>query len=481
VVSAAKIVGAFFKRLGLEIKAVIDFLASLLDWGDVLNTQDHLIQVLDHTLDSFKGLVDRLPKNLAGHIADLQSRLGAPGAMNRPSLPAPQDHSSLGDHFGFLLDKLEAHLDFNLLPSDQVDVGSLQATLSSILDPLAGDLAALSAMCQSAGIASRITSPAALLASGPQAVLDLFQPLAATAIKFVGQVAIGVLAHAADVVSALRALIERPLPDIPVLTQFLKIVVFRGRHDVSPKSIFTLIAAAMLNVIYKLATDKTSVPFPRDDGAVDRAALSFGLSEDQQTRSRFAMVLQCMNVIANLAQALPAFGASSEFSAQRKKEGNIAACLSSKPGILSAVLSAPVGMFIENKLMLSEQVVQFVLNLVGALTTYWDCSLRVASSEEPSKWIRRATGLSGVCMVATAIVTDSIEINKKDADAGLAGFDMANQIISGANNCSAFIEDDATGCMVIGVTSALATGLGIANIIYSAKNPDAVLGKTDSD
>lgn len=245
--SAAMIAVEFFKRVGLTIKAVIEFLAALFDWDAILGIQSEIQTALNSHLSGFGGYIDELRPKLGGYMHDLDSKIDNLGSSGSPS-PAPsslvQGAMSVGGQFGYLMDKVLSYVGGSL--SIPLDLGLGDLPLPPM--PSDADVEAFVSTVMASPLVGALQDPSQLLSWSPETLLDIIKPLAKAGLTIMRFVVDGLLAITPTVVSAIHGILQQRI-SIPFLTDFIEIVVFRRRQQLSLLSLITLLAAAFKHVV----------------------------------------------------------------------------------------------------------------------------------------------------------------------------------------------------------------------------------------
>ena len=183
--SVARVVGEFFKRVGVEIKQVIDYLASLLDWSEVLTNQRAFQQMVSDGMNNLVTQLTTRRAELGRNLQNVQSLLadyaaGRVGPSQLPPPPPPDGRSglaSIGGHFGYLFDKLASSLSFLDVPT-----GLPLDALPSTSDALKQSLLVFATKLQSSQLGAAVRDPKTFVGLGIDGLLNLVFPLAGSAI-----------------------------------------------------------------------------------------------------------------------------------------------------------------------------------------------------------------------------------------------------------------------------------------------------------
>lgn len=448
--SAAMIAAAFIRRVGLTIKAVIDFLASLLDWGAILDIQADLKTKLDACWNGFPALVqqqrDALPGLLAP-IAALIANLGEGSGQGSGDSPAKSAVWEVGGQFGYLMGRLESALSSGL-QSAMSGLGGFGDTLASALGNAAEEIQSFTVALVSSPLAAALSDPAALLAMGAEAVLDLIRPLAAGALAIVTRVLDAVLSIAPAVASALRQVLQQRI-SIPLLTDFIELVVFRRKQELSLESLLTLVAAAFIHCAQALFSAASSLVSFGDSGEIDRLAV-------------LALILTLLQAILNGAAIYAGGPAADSLTA-----------IGSLFGLVTALVSPPHAVS-RDSFLIGEQWANWVLNLGASVVQLVD-GVRKASKMPDMKVLGKVSVACGTTILLVAISFNTAAMAKNYGDGHLASLNLGAQMTSGLNDIGPLAADEFQSALTI-ATSLASMGIGIETIRYSVNNPAAKLG-----
>ncbi|MBK7828278.1 hypothetical protein [Nannocystis sp.] len=449
--SAARLAVAFFKRVGVVIQAVIDFLAALFDWDAILAIQSDLKAMFDARWSGFAALIEDQRAALPGSIARLQAGLsessggGSGGGGGGSSIGA---FMALGGQFGYLMGRLES-----LLADAFKDVlsalGPVGEQIASVASAVAGEVQAFVQSVVASPLFAAVTDPGKLIGVGADAVMSLVRPFAAGALGVAAKVLDAVLAIAPMLASAIRQVLQQRI-SIPVLTDFIELVVFRRRQQLSLESLITLVTAAFLHCARTLFTAARELSFdagpeePIDPGAV------------------LAIVLSMMTIVVT-GSAISGGEASQD----------IAGAIGSIFGILGTLMTPPHSVP-QSSFFFPEQWACWGFNVLASVVQVAD-SQRAAGGLPSLGVLKGLSAYFGVCILATAGLWHGLGFTFGEGDRHLAGLDLGNQILSGLNDFSPLLPSKAAPAATI-ASCVVGIGLGVESIRYSVTYPDAQFG-----
>lgn len=456
--SAALMVGAFFQRVGLQIKQVIDFLASLFDWDAILQLQGQIQDALNDRLASFGSIVSQQRTALPGYLRTLESMIAglSSNAAEVPrALPGSMEISSIGGQFGYLMDKLTSAIGGLFgLPID-LGLGAVASFFSSLTGAVIGELEAFLAMFLSSPLCAALADPKKLIGLGPQALLALIKPLATAAIKVVAVVADAALAIAPPMMSGIQAALRQRI-SIPLLTDFIELVVFRNKQQLCLESLLTLMTAALTHIARKLG-----------DSLVG-GAVSFAVADDMQ---QAGSVLAWWSTVLTLIQALMAGWMTPSPPASTGWLSLV--------GFASVALSTPY-LTSGTSFRSVEQWLCWILNLISSLLSLLgtDRGLNAVNAicdpDVAKKAMARLTKACGVIIIGTGAVCNGLALSSNAGDTVLTKLDLSAQVIAGVSNLTADWEPS-TALGATAVLGLAAASIGATTWFYSNGHPDASL------
>lgn len=450
--SAAQIVGAFFVRVGLTIKAVIDFLASLFDWDAILRLQSDIKAALDRRWDAFDGLLasaraglpgllERCGAVLAGHDAQAPD-----AAADAP--PATRAVLEIGGQFGYLLGKLESAIFGGLGHIGIPGLAELADLLQTATHAVADELQALAQALAASPLGAALSDPTRLLSLGADAMLALVRPLAGAALSILAKIADAVLSIAPTIAGALRAILQQRLA-LPLLTDFIELVVFRGKQELSLESLLTLLTAAFMHVSRRLF-----------DAAGD---VSFAIVTTLQNESESAAYVTAFAFILATVQTTLAGVSVAVGGGGPGLDGSFL-------GFLGCLFSTPYT--VGGGDLGAEQWGTWIFNLVAATMQTADNLRGVDDLLHTQMTVCSAA--CGLAMVELAIILDARAIHRREGDTHLLALDLASQTVAGINNMGTVLPDAPARYMAL-ATNVAGLGLMSETYRYTTVNPDAKL------
>lgn len=238
-------------RAAMKVKEVVEFIIMmwLYNWTDILETQRYLADVVNAELDAFPQFATRMAEGADDLCDALRAAIAAPPRAPTARLEASRglDLGPLGDAFEFIYDRLLGGL------SALVPTGGGDDALDEQVDAM---LLRVQAVELPATAMSRLVGE-----TDPNAILDaLRDDFAVPMIEALrGGLAVGLAAEkrAAELV---KDMLNTRLY-IPVLTELIEVFIFRGRSELTPLTLVTLLAGAGYNNVYKLVTGSRRGPF----------------------------------------------------------------------------------------------------------------------------------------------------------------------------------------------------------------------------
>lgn len=287
---------SLFQKIGRAIGDVIDYIAELFDWGDILETAEVLLDTLRGAVATSRAASVKVFNFIEGAVRTFESDalelLGGSGVV-----PAIAAESSAGDHkddeapepgslFDFLLsllpDSIEESIRALLAVFDPV--GDLVKSVWSRLPALA---AGVREEFNDPALQASLADPARFFDSDPADWLALARLL----VKVVANTAALAVDLAGDLLDAVFASFLRLIDlriNIPVLTAFLEDNVLAGK-TLTVGRLLCLLLAIPTTVAYKAVTGKKTGPFAASalnfaesswltDSVKERAKRMFGMA-----------------------------------------------------------------------------------------------------------------------------------------------------------------------------------------------------------
>jgi hypothetical protein len=464
--SAAMVTGAFFQRVGLEIKAVIDFLAALFDWDAILKLQATLQKTIDDRVAAFPGRISAQRAQLSDRFKSLETTLASLGSEgNSPgqiSSPAPADASGIGGQFGWLLDKIESYLFGNLGLSPDLGLSAILSLLPLPTGPVATGLSDFLVKFTNSAVAALVTEPKKIFSQDPHALLQLFAPLLVDAVKSMADLVDQVLAIAPTLITEAHKVLAQRI-SIPYLTDLIELVVFHKQQQLSLESLLTLVAAALLTVmdsLLQVASGK-AMSFSEPE--------SFDDSQPSPNWTNLNMMI--VAAIFNLFQSMLSAGS---LITESKEAIKIMGAVSSLLDFISAALAVPYPVP-DNSFLIGEQWVNWTFNLVAGLLQLINGVRQAVMGDDGNKSLAIGSAVCAAGMIITVMAADPAAINLGKGDRNLAGFDLVAQLASSLNNLVPITPDGAQPA-IGSVANLTSFGIGIKQAQYCVANPSANLG-----
>lgn len=260
--AAVDIVGTFFARLSAKIEDVIDYLAALFDWDDILETAQVLRKHYAAALGRFPGYISHIRGEWTELIDDAESTVTAliddsVRALGVADPPPPPEESD--ERMTLLVGKLQDNaerlsfapklpkLDLSLLErlGAALDLGEVRDQLLAALDTIDLDQA--------------FKDPDTFLRTGASALLLALRAavqLGLRSVKVAGALLLEVVEKVAGwIVEMANARIE-----IPGFTDFVETTILRGAQ-LNALTMIAVVAAVPSTVIYKIAHNTTEGPY----------------------------------------------------------------------------------------------------------------------------------------------------------------------------------------------------------------------------
>lgn len=218
-------IGAFFERIGASLRALIDYLATLFDWGRFLRASDRIYNVAQRSLERQAGALDG---KIAAMFAEIEEFAAAPlrtdladqtlgqalGVRRGANVPVLHELDVMVDHMQRLFSSKHVKADGAGLARDpkvSADVARDAATATGALVPSA-------AMDSPTGI---LDLPLRPLLALPLQAWRLAAPVVEPVITNLVESAAAISRHAARLATARI--------DVPWLTNMIETTILRGR------------------------------------------------------------------------------------------------------------------------------------------------------------------------------------------------------------------------------------------------------------
>jgi hypothetical protein len=244
-----------------------------------------------------------------------------------------------------------------------------------------------------------------------------------------------------------------------VITELIEWLVFDNDQELSLLSLITLLAGALLTILYKSTLNTSNAPFDAYESAVSFDAAA----EEDPTRSplwRGNMALLIFGSVCGLLQVI--FGGAALYTGDKTLVKMSAVC-----GLIGPTPSLPVAISPDNHFY-KEQWANWTLNTVASTAQLVD-AFRAESSKVPGF----ISTLCGMIMLGFAV---GAHRNHTPDDDRKAAFDLVGQLIAVVTNMTpGLFKDPKTQGGVALVAGSGAFGVGIAAIVDSFQRPQAEL------
>jgi hypothetical protein len=257
--------------------------------------------------------------------------------------------------------------------------------------------------------------------------------------------------------------------NIPLLTDLIELVVFQKKQVLSLKSLFTLAAAALFEVIGALA------------GTGLGGAMSFDNSEPNKPVMVVPVEMGAMangvgitiDLFVSLVAALFAGFMGKE------EELKVAGAVFAGLNVATSFITVPFAVS-QTSFLLIEQFYCWTANLVAAALQFFD-ALSQALGKATNPKLTVPAGLLGASMLAMSVYYDQAALSQNKGDAELTKLDLATQIMASINNLLSFLNlvmdvPSKTGLAITSVNNLATFGTSVGFIMRAVHNPNALLG-----
>ncbi len=286
--SAIDATAAFFNKLGASIKRIVDYLAALFDWGDILETADVFHANHRRQLARWPGTIRAVIPTWESLMNHTERRMTSAldGALRSLGVATPTEAESESDErSSFVLGKFQDNADklsFAGADVPDVDMSLLDRISTSFnVDGIGDDFRAA---FKSIDLEEAVKDPKEFFVAGASAILVAVKALIQFGIRTIKVSGVLLLELIAQVAEWIVALANKRI-DVPGLTDFIETHILRGR----PLTLLTLLAvleAIPYTIVYKLASGSTEGPFAgassfadEDDEAVDTTGVMQALAQ----------------------------------------------------------------------------------------------------------------------------------------------------------------------------------------------------------
>lgn len=285
--SAIDAAAAFFEKLGASIRRIVDYLAALFDWEDILATTDALHAMHRRQLARWPASIRAAIATWDGLMDHTERRMtaGIDGALRSLGVAAPAESGSEPDErSAFVLGKFEDNaekLSFAGGGVPDVDMTLLEQLSSSFDVDGIGD--EFKAAFKSIDFAEAVKDPKEFFVAGASTVLLAVRAVIQLVMRAVKVSGVLLLKLVEQVAEWIVELANKRI-DVPGLTDFVETHVLRGR----PLTLLTLLAvleAIPYTIVYKLASGSTEGPFSGastfadEDDVADEATMKQAMQE----------------------------------------------------------------------------------------------------------------------------------------------------------------------------------------------------------
>lgn len=284
--AAIAAVDAFFERVGAKVRAVVQFVAQLFRWDDILETADGLLAIQQAALARFPAGLRALRRSWNAVLVRLETMAtdGIDVALERLGMAEPPDESPPDERSSFILDKLESNFKGDLFHVDLGDTfGEPLRRIWRALD-VAGLLRELRAGLRTIDAREMFSDPKAFVRGGLSALLLLLKGLVQLVVRGV-RIAGTLMLELAEAAFALLERLANGRIQIPWLTEFIERTILRGR-TLTLLTLISVVAAIPYTLAYKLAHGG-------DDGPFSGPA-SFAAPADDRTEARASAALDSL-------------------------------------------------------------------------------------------------------------------------------------------------------------------------------------------
>lgn len=295
--SALGMMGGFLAKLGAKLGELVDFLAAVFDWGDILETAEELHrqqlaallgwqQSLRGVLGRWKQTMGRIEGKVTASLDRAISRLG----VADPPAPAEPD-----DRTAHIFSKVE---NCELGAGLSAELASFDAT---ILKKIAADFDVgrigeqFKATLRSFDLEQMFGSVDGFFRGGASAVLVAVKALVQLVLETVEVFGALALEFAVQLFELVKSVATRRLY-VPGLTDFIEVVILGGK-ELTLLRLLSVVTAVPYTVFYKLAHGTDEGPFAAKQGMVDFAG------EAPAQDSAMLQVLQAQDEAAALVLA----------------------------------------------------------------------------------------------------------------------------------------------------------------------------------
>ncbi len=489
--SALGLMAGFCERLGAKCEEMIQFLAALFDWGDVLETADGLLAAQQTGLKRLPGYIKTARERWAGMTGSLEATLvkaidGAVASLQGGEALPPRSSSqpsALDERSSFLFSKAENNLEHaGKLFASWTPGADMIAEIEKALN-LNGALKGIDAPAiwkefkdslSALDLGDMFTSVQEFFRDGASALLvglKAFVKLLVRVLTVAGDLVLRFIDVLLDVaVKALNLHLE-----IPFLTDFIEESILGGRQ-LTLLTLLSVLAAVPFTIAHKLAHGVEHGPFG--------GPVSFAGGEDEKKVKRFNdtvaayINVACSCVIGVVVTVVDL--ADDKMAAPR-----ILKVVSSAAGlVICGVTGFPTDNSDPNAYGLA--VTNWTVGLVGAAVGIADAgfglylTIKKKENEAIEDAFRYVSGGIGLLQLALAIAAGAVDTAREkkkpaaDRDVGLVWLGASGNIIGGLVSAMPIIPDEPKQLKVAKVAAASTlivaqTAIGIAYCVQTGK------------
>lgn len=459
--SALDVMGAFFEKLGAKCQQIVEFLAALFDWGDILATADGLLSAQRRGLERLPGYINTMRQAWAGLTGSLEASLvkavdGAVASLQGgqalpPKSPAPK--SGNDERSSFLFNKVENSLEnmstkFAFLKPDAKmiaefeQVFDLKGSLKGIDAPgiwkeLKDALTALDVSDMFTSVQEFFSDAASALLVGIKAFLKLLVRV----MTVTGDL---MLRFVDTLIEAGIKVLNLHL-EIPFLTDFIETSILGGR----PLTLLTLIsvlAAVPFTVAYKLAHGPDQGPF---DGAVSFAADAD--ADDKQSKGFDTTAAAYINVVCNFV--IGVIVTAVDIADDESAAPRVLKVVSSAAGLLICGVTG-IPLDTSDKTAYGLAFTNWIVGLASAAIGIADAAFGLhltikgkknETVEDTFRYVSGGFGLAQLVLALVGAATDTVREKKKppgERDIDLVWLGAEANILGGLISALPIIPDD---------------------------------------
>ncbi len=497
--TAVAAMSAFFKQVAASIEKVINYVAALFDWEDILDTADALHEMQRAALARFPGtiraarnkwnaLMTNAETTMTTALDRVINSMGVAEVESNPSDPDERTSflmNKLENNLGRLaLDSVMPNIDFSLLDRivQAFDVQGIRKELDSAIDSIDWKAAV-------ADPKAFFTTGATVILLGVRALLQLLMRL----IKVGGALLLELVEQVADWLVRLA----NGRIDIPWVTDFIETTILRGR-PLTLLSLFSVIAAVPYTIIYKLAKGTTEGPFAEfasfaaqddaDDAKVQaeiEAQIDAAMAETEKARGEAEKVAEKNRQNAAYAKAACGLfgGTICSVATMIADLGDEKSVIARSARLVAAIVGAAVagitgfpttGTKVERGLATTG----WFVGLIGAVIAMADGVVGLLSAKskgdkykkigEAFAWVTAGWGVVVVVWEIVGACIAAATTKRTSGEKGVAGFATAANICGGLSMMSTVIPEEKIVIQIAvnGAFIILQLGFGVTSLSW---------------